>query len=152
MCLVTNQQKPFVADRDIMVYKKLIKNGDDYHSPIQHLFKWKPGEVRHTPLKKVEKNKGIQAYDRRAAIRYYSSFSSDLLLSSLYLNKKSIIIGSGFHAATTRERLGKDYLAKIYTFVIPKGSKYYEDVTGLIVSDTIKMLKPEKMDVASAVF
>jgi len=146
MCLVTNQQKPFVADRDIMVYKKLIKNGDDYHSPIQHLFKWKPGEVRHTPLKKVEKNKGIQTYDRKATMHYYSSSSSD------FLNKKSIIIGPGFHAATTRERLGGGYLAKIYTFVIPEGSKYYEDVTGLIVSDTIKMLKPEKMDVASAVF
>lgn len=52
---------------------------------------------------------------------------------------KILIIAGGFHAAKNAERLQQNlgYSNAITEFIIPKGAKYFEDKTGLIVSNKI---------------
>ena len=158
MCLLTNQIKPKIADRDIIVYKKLIRlYSCDYGitklvSLFKSHFEWIIGKTYKTRMT-------VYPHKKSPDKQYF-----DILVQDAYLNvveqkdryhpnckhlvkvpkcSRTRCVVEGFHAFTTLDRGGR-YKDDLYIAIIPKGSKYYTDKTGLIVSDQMKILKQYK--------
>ena len=146
MCLITNQQEPKVLKKDLIVYKKVIEKITKpltFSSSIQ-FFEWIPGVIYKSKLRKVPKHKRNEClgFDDIVYNAYYKREYGDYF-NYIFKSKKTIAIDLGFHAALSRKRLEINYFTtnkNIYKFLIPKGSLYYKDSTGLIVADTMMML------------
>lgn len=136
MCLITRQKKPRITKRDRIVYKYVHIDPDgsiwSYFIPG---FKWRNGRVRqhklgissNTPL-------GSHKFDGIVAAAYMK-----------YLDKKVTVVSTGFHAATTKKRLTVTRNdAPIRKFLIPKGSEIFTDITGLIVSNKMRLIDTPK--------
>ena len=130
MCLLTLQNKPLVAEEDIIVFKMFYQLPLDaaVYSPLQH-YRYVIGKEYKTEMR-TSKDKSV--YDRRAEVS----------LNLHRYNPSKRYIGAGFHAAFNIERYNgigiyNGYNAFIYQCTVPKGSKYYTDDTDLIVSDCI---------------
>ena len=152
MCLLTNQLKPKIADRDITVYKKLrkvfIANTKimKLRSYFKSDFEWIIGKTYKTKMT-------VFSYKKSPDKQYFDSLVQDAYLKDRYHpNYKHLVrvpisrtrcVVEGFHAFTTPDRIGRNK-NNLYIAIIPKGSKYYTDKTGLIVSDQMKILKQYK--------
>lgn len=131
MCLITEQKRPFTATEDMAIYK-LFEN--KMYSPLMG-FKYEEGKVYKTALRRGDKtcfDNIDQNYLENEYGRYWQNFVGGKIKS----------IGRGYHGALKRKRLysGEKYLNYgriIRKVIIPKGSKYYLDATGLIVSNQI---------------
>ena len=131
MCLVTNQKTAIIAEKDITVYKIL---GKDLNAIFTN-FKYVIGKINETEIKHSEKWYCLGIIDEE------------------YLNKKYpprwrrhpdlICLGEGFHSFETEEiaKIVNDYIYKhvdnIFKCVIPKGSEYYINEVGFIVSNSL---------------
>lgn len=128
MCLITNQQEPKIAQEDITVYKNLFKIGNVFQS-IFNKFEWKLGELYRT---KIEESPDWCSYDDTDNNYLNANYNGWTRRSHEELK----CFGSGFHSAK-KGRLrtyGSEILVEC---TIPKGSEYYEDFTGLYVSNQI---------------
>lgn len=142
MCLITTQKESLIAKRDKKVYK-IMK--PDLISPFQG-FKYRYDKLYSTKIQKED--------------RFYWSCMDDV--DETYLDNNHpgwkdgklpelICIGSGIHSALTKKRLqltvDSMYHSKMMVIIkctIPKGSEYYLDATGLVVSNQIIINKPIK--------
>ncbi len=134
MCLITNQKTYRIASEDIVTYKALYKNKNVISSIYKTEFVYELGKEMQTVMKKV--------LDRTPADHFVGDWIS-VNFDSVY-NGKMISIGPGFHSATIKKRAlyhtcGRN--SHVFKCLIPKGARYYEDGTGLIVSNRIVIVK-----------
>lgn len=132
MCLLTYQTKPSIAKKNIRVYKVFIVLNKDNTllSPYMH-FKYTLNQLF------VVNNAffGINTKNR-------SPF--DNWATEVYRNRGDLLFNvqsyaEGFHSMFTlsRAKLGMRKDENIYECIIPKDSLYFEDETGLIISNQI---------------
>ncbi len=131
MCLITEQKKAKIARRDMTVYKEMIPVSDDIaKSPYQY-HSYILGELYTT---KIEQGKDWTCYgprDERWLDNNYPMWNLGKQADKL------ICIERGYHACMTQDRVPEGSRECIYKCTIPKGSEYYTDKTGLIVSNQI---------------
>jgi hypothetical protein len=140
MCLITLQQTPSIAEEDITVYKILHRKSK---STAYQYFEYEVGKLYLTEIEIVQKHEKWLAFDK-IALKWLDSISPNW---SRRKPSNLICIEKGFHSAMNSERLTdkndkKDniiYNFILWEFIIPKGSEYYVDGTGLCVSNQIIM-------------
>lgn len=140
MCLITEQKVALIAENDIECFKKVIIIKDSITSAFYN-FKWEYNKIFKTKIvvKTIKLDSKSCFYDIASSDYYMTHFSSELLQS----------ISEGFHSFLNVrsvgefERLG----ATIVNAIIPKGSEYFVDKTGLIVSNQLIILNNESINV-----
>lgn len=166
MCLLTNQQKPKIAQKDIVAYKifrkitkpkSIIAILSNY--PVETLLSWQQnfvwlrGKTYTTELKR-HKSDSFIPLDNEAAEAYLKKSEKESKISYHKSNLKwsrTKSISEGFHAALNEDRLthfrlthffetGYGIELVLYKVIIPRGSEYYIDKTGLIVSNKMRLL------------
>ena len=120
MCLFATTKRPYTAKRDLTCYKAIRKSNYSRNGRL----KYEVGRKYHTEMLKD----------------YNDTFADGVV--GVYGDQSGFPVGAGFHSTKTIQRLLQscsNYAnsSKIAVFIIPKGSKYYLDDTGLVVSDTI---------------
>lgn len=160
MCLITSDPTILIAEEDIIVFKllqpKLIKQKNGKYLPSSDIFtggyysnikgfSYRVGEVhKHPkPLKKPDHS----AKDWKT----FKASHMDSRVLSVYSNNRNLhAFTHVFHAflptrfESPQEIRWYEFLPLekfMYECIIPKGSKYVIDETGLIGSDTIKIIK-----------
>lgn len=131
MCLITEQRRLLTATEDMVVYKLFE---DKFYSPFRG-FKYEKGKLYRTVFRLGNEN----CFDAIDAEYFNNTYGINW---RIFIGSEFKSIGQGYHAALKRKRLysGEKYLPKNRTIrkcIIPKGSKYYLDPTGLIVSNQI---------------
>jgi hypothetical protein len=135
MCLVTFQKEPFIAQKDMIVFKTVrIMNGKLIPSIFTDFWQYVIGALNETKIERIYKN--ISFADNIASKYFKEKYkipsTSDILLLGAWA------IGPGFHSY---KHIARDtYLYGNQTLVkctIPAGSEYFEDPTGLVVSNKI---------------
>ena len=130
MCLITTQKTALIADEDITVFKVLTQNqGSIYQS-----FKYELG---------VEYTEKIEHSDEWCCL----GILDIEWLHSNYPNgwkrhADLICLGEGFHSIdsleTAKKVLKEEYEStKIFECTIPKGSEYYKDAVGFMISSSL---------------
>ena len=131
MCLITKQKEAFIAEEDIIVYKVL----SDGACSIFERFEYELGEIYTEQIKES------------------SRWDCLGILDSVWLNKEYphhtwqghrdlICLGKGFHSID-KLKSAKEVLkgsrddSKIFKCTIPKGSKYFKNQVGFMVSSSI---------------
>jgi len=136
MCLITEQKKPKVADKDIVCYKAGGYNKQkNIFWGIYYCFEYELSKLYKTKLKE---STDCFYYDSEAIEQYGLNpfhFRPGKLMEEL--KKRYNIIGSGFHSAESLDRLKREGRSEKAKCIIPKGSLYYKDKTGLLVSNQI---------------
>jgi len=144
MCLITLADKKVqIATEDITVYKYLDISEDDYivgkayiKSPYND-FTWEMNTLYETelvilPFIDTDSDNNI-LYGDKIAADYYEAFMNR------EPNNKLIVVTEGFHSYFTLERAKSK--SCIFEAVIPAGSEYLLDETGLVVSNKVKIIK-----------
>jgi hypothetical protein len=127
MCLLTQQSKPIIITKDLIVYKDVKKVEEDIYISSHEGFKWKKGVLEQRCL-------FVCTCDPQ------TSSSLDYITNNYYFNKNKVLsISIGLHAYCDKER-PSHLFGKLKEFLIPKGSEVYYDATGLIVSNQMMML------------
>jgi hypothetical protein len=142
MCFIAKRQPYKVAKEDIPVWKILEK---DYKSAYQG-FQYREGVLYTQRMYEVKKTKQYVGGFDCVSSEYLSNISNghDWGFERL---PELIYIDRGFHSITDKMR-GQKVIRRygiknsiLVEFIIPKGSKYYEDGTHLCVSNRIIMKK-----------
>lgn len=125
MCLVTRQIKPKVLKKDLIVFKAVHENNEEVVSRY-YRFTWKKGVLEETEMKTLR-------------CHFQCAEKFDDVVYQTYVYKKGLFteVSEGFHAFKTKARY--PYVT-IREFLIPKGSLYFEDKSGLIVSNQMMLL------------
>ena len=118
-----------IAKRDFYVYK-LGKVSDRGFKSLYQNFIYEPKEIN----KKVELNP-IQFFLDESSYVIYEGYHSykeiTMHYSELYIDSRMV------HLGKTVDRINLFNLYYIATFIIPKGSEYYENEDGELVSSNI---------------
>ena len=140
MCLVTKIKKVKIAKRDITVWKIL---NEDLSTIFQENFQYNKGELVKSSF----------SYDHQDG--HWKVFNNNIRkkLNDKYprwsfKHKGMMCIARGLHSVLTKkdairysnEGLSKFFNAKVFKAVIPKGSEYYKDGFGQIVSNQLIIL------------
>ncbi len=133
MCLVTKQKEALIAENDIPIWKLLTKEKLGYFFSFPYIF----NTVYQTKMK-ID-NIPVNYFDNVVADYYnFKDFIED--------SKTLTHIHEGLHSFIDKERI-KNYRSNhlcinsiVVEGIIPKGSLYYIDYTGLVVSNQIKLL------------
>jgi hypothetical protein len=115
-----------IAAEDLIVYKVLSVPSPDYFCSIYRSFGYKVGQLYKT---KITRSTNGTVFDSRDDIAY-DNFDP----------KELIFIKQGFHSANKKLRLSHevdDDTKVLVECIIPKGSKYYTNRTGCVVSNQI---------------
>jgi hypothetical protein len=132
MCLITEKQSYKIAKRDIPVWKHLI-NGS---SPLMG-FKYEKDVLYKQPIQLVTE----EDFYNRTEWEWVTPFDKVAMEHYCYhpdiMNPNLIYIEIGFHSFYKRAISSQFDFEDIVDFIIPKGSRYYKDETGLIVSNRI---------------
>ena len=133
VCLVTEQESAKIATRDMVVFKLFnIADDGELYSPYIG-YRYKAGKQPRITLSPID------VYG--CGTTYFATYFDEIAIDA-YEDICSIFeVREGYHSATTRSRL-KDIIEdepywKILKCIIPSGSSYFEDVTGLIVSSDL---------------
>lgn len=133
MCLVVHRDtQKKIAEEDIIVYKELRYIYENVVSACYQDFEYVLNTFYKTEIKESEE-------------QYHTCYDEldDHTLSSTYenwtRNKDLVSYAQGFHSAMSQDRFKElsYYNSSIYECVIPKGSEYYENLSGLVVSNQI---------------
>lgn len=127
MCLITEQQKPHIAQEDIIVYKILKKT----LVSMYQFFQYKLGKLYHCEIKETNIATCFDDRDQKILEKKYPNWD-DIIPELKYFDE-------GFHSAISKNRL-KSYVDdyhNIFKCTIPKGSEYYTEPSGLVVSNQI---------------
>ena len=142
MCLLTYQKEPKILTEDLVVYKILER---DFRAYTFKHFVYKVKKLYKTVITKIE----INSYEDDFLFcddldqNYYKPLIKDLN----YKEGEIVAIQEGFHSAKSVERVKQISVYSdpfIVKCIIPAGSEYYEDETGLCVSNQIIIV--EKVD------
>lgn len=149
MCLITSKRDYQIAEEDIPVFKILTA---DYRSVIQN-FKYLPNILYENYLGIITEEILKESPELWYEIRPADPIDGNYLREELNWNFKHgyddrfTYVTRGFHSYFTEDRaktiynIGvENYNNIIVKFMIPKGSKYILDDTGLCVSDKIIMI------------
>ena len=144
MCLITTTRKVKIAKRDIIVWKIMVEESDKVlYSPYQG-FRYVKGRKYKA---KITETKDYQwrcfdDTDEDWLLEHYPNWTDRAKIDSNY-DGKLMCFQKGFHSALNKKRLTHINECNDYTTVkciIPKGSEYYKDTTGCIVSNQIKVI------------
>lgn len=133
MCtIISKKQKghPKTAETDIEVFKICNKFNEDIATSLFQDYPYRKDKKHETDFTYADPRYegGLDAKEAK----YYSS-----------LEGEAECVKNGFHALNTldKDRISKlgclEYESWICSFIIPKGSKYYKNPTGCIVSNQI---------------
>lgn len=140
MCLITEQKVALIAENDIKCFKKVIIIKDSITS-VYYNFKWSYNKVFKTKLvvKNIKNDSKARYYDHVSQDYYTNLFPSELLQC----------ISEGFHSFLNIRSVWKyePLGTTIVQAIIPKGSEYFIDKTGLIVSNQLIILNDESINV-----
>lgn len=127
MCLITTQKKPLVATEDIKVYKLLNKD----MSTLYVDYRYKPDILLKTQVRQSDDWSCFDDIDYDYLNKNFKGWTRG--------HKELKCFGQGFHAALSIKRFLKTKSKSdiIFPATVPKGSRYYLDATGLIVSNQI---------------
>lgn len=143
MCLIVHKSaKEKIAEKDIICYKRLwYEDGVSYHA-VQQCFRYKLGKEYKTSFTLVEETSmlgvdfkfpdeySIDAY------KQYATKKDEYGKPELYTRMKDVrIYQQGFHSYSSKKHKYERY--PNVRCVIPKGTKYVKDKTGLICSEAI---------------
>lgn len=137
MCLITTQKTALIADEDITVFKVLTEN----ESAVYQLFTYEIGKVYAEKILDSEEWCCLGILD------------VDWLQSTYPTGWKRhadlICLGQGFHSIDNIESAKKVLVEgnenhKIYECTIPKGSEYYKDAVGFMISSSLVVNKQLK--------
>lgn len=139
MCLVTEIKTPFVAEEDMVVYKILCNKNGKICSVIECYF-WDIGEIHYAEIS-FKTPEHLDCTHDDVVYEFYKNYSLEELIQ----------VSKGFHSAESIERLQKSWLwhyvesennsEHVVQCTIPKGSTYYKDSTGLLVSNQLRVDK-----------
>ena len=144
MCLITTQKIPFIADKDIVCYKALSEVGGLLWAIHRDSFSYNLGVLYETKILKAAE------YDRRFVfdVEDNKALERDGLSVQDRISRMDelgyVSYGPGFHSAQEPERFVKNDPNDIYECIIPAGSEYYVNPSGLMVSNKIKIVKKWK--------
>ena len=130
MCLITRQKTSLIADEDIKVFKVLTKNG---HA-IYQSFKYELGKIYTEKIQHSEDWSCLGIIDIEwLHLNYPNGWRREPDL---------ICLGQGFHSIDTLESAKKILMeieesSNIYECTIPKGSEYYKDAVGFMISSSL---------------
>lgn len=127
MCLITTQKEPLIAKKAMTVYKALsydLLSPYTYYQYIPHILY--ETEIKNSSEWSCYDNVDMDYLNEK----YGKAWSAGQV-------KKLKCIGAGFHSALTKERLRGEVGEHLYECVIPSGSSYFLDETGLCVSNRI---------------
>lgn len=139
MCLVTEQLEPIILEEDKIAYKTVkvmhSPTPDEYVKSVCQGFSYKLGKLYSAVI-------AHEPESEKVYVRYYS------LEQEIYYErtppKTLVTISTGFHGFINLET-AEYYLEEgrevIVECTYPKGSEYYEDATGLCVSNQIIISK-----------
>lgn len=131
MCLITTQREPKVATEDMVVYKALVKRDETTASSVYQSHKYTLGQLYTTEIGESDEWCAADYADSNWLTTNYPDWHKGKRKEEL------ICIGAGYHAGVQQERIEESFTEPIYECTIPKGSEYYLDATGLIVSNQI---------------
>ena len=138
MCLVTKQRKAKIAKKDITCYKQL-----GYGLVSRYMkYRYYVGVVVTRPLH-VEFNINDWFPLDQIVSNEYGEVKDGYRYSErekLIRTKRANEVSSGLHASLTTDRLEENVEHGLYEFLIPAGSEYFTDKTGLIVSNQIMLV------------
>lgn len=139
MCLLTTWKKPKTAIEDIVVYKVLeIKKLETSEIVLvsPYMFFTYNFNTLYTTEFEAEASDDPCPFDEEAQENRDNMINNGISYWA---------IGSGFHSALSEKRLqfNTSYYKKPFQGIIPAGSLYYEDSTGLIVSNQIIIRKED---------
>lgn len=115
----------------MIVYKALITSSKTTANSIYESHKYTLGKLYQTQIEETNYWCCADNVDSKWLDNNYPEWHRGKRTEEL------ICIGPGYHACTTIERTEKLASDPIYECTIPKGSEYYLDATGLIVSNQI---------------
>ena len=138
MCLVTKQRRAKIAKKDITCYKRLHPDLRSYYQN----FKYSVGVLVTRELRVEYNIKDWFPLDSHVAIVYGDPMymKGSFMFSDrneILRTKSANQISDGLHASLSIDRIGG---VSVYEFVIPAGSEYFIDKTGLIVSNQIMLV------------
>ena len=142
MCLLTYQKEPIILKEDKVVWKVMRKQTSEgipsyfnrFYYTLNTLYK-----------EKINICNTVEAFDDAQCRKYVESVA----IRTYILKKGVISIDKGLHSFTDKNLAryyapsGSSYKS-LYKAIIPAGSEYYEDETGLCVSNQIIIV--EKVD------
>lgn len=148
MCLITRQEKAKIAKKDIEVYKEVIEvykeveiyssiinsNSNIINSKVQG-FQYIIGKKYSTELAPKSISGLRIGIDFKVQDEIVSRIYSQICYAYGHIiitNDNIKVISKGFHSFKTKNRSHYNAIC-----IIPKGSEYFEDETGLIVSNQI---------------
>ena len=127
MCLITTQQEPLIAQEDMIVYKMMNKNLQSIYME----FNYNLNELYQTDIR--EEDDRFYCFDiihRKYILENFPDWNSDFLPKGLKC------FSHGFHSVNSQERI-EHFYGSVFECTIPKGSEYYTEPTGTIVSNQI---------------
>lgn len=136
MCLVVHRDtQKKIAEKDITVYKELRHIYENVVSACYQDFNYRLEKLYKTEITKETPNEVIHTcFDCKDAEVLMKAYGD-----SWRINENLVSYAQGFHSALAQDRFKElaYYNSSIYKCVIPKGSEYYENLSGLIVSNQI---------------
>lgn len=130
MCLITDQKNPMIAEEDIIVYKAMERGLRSffrkYPYTLNDLFETKIQQVTNSVWNCCSMIDGEYLKKRYNVKR----------IRDLQGNPDLICLGEGFSSCDTLT-LALKLGGETYECTIPKGSEYYKDGVGYIVSNKI---------------
>lgn len=134
MCLVVHRDtQKKIAEEDITVYKELRHIYENVVSACYQDFNYTLEKLYKTEITKETPNEIIHTcFDYKDSVVLMEAYG-DFWRTNVDL----VSYAQGFHSASDQNRFKVSYYTSIYECVIPKGSEYYENLSGLIVSNQI---------------
>jgi hypothetical protein len=126
MCTaILKGQKPLIAEKDIIVYKA------SYKEENENIF-----------TSMFERYRYLKENLHRAEMTFTNDFCVSDRVEQDYVEDRGeenfLFVKKGFHSFVSIERIRKEYSGgEVAEFIIPKGSKYYSNECGNIVSNAI---------------
>ena len=133
MCLLTNQQKPTIIRKDLIVYKILSYDLKPvFFSSEAYIL----GKLNKTIIRKSDDTTPFDSHDIKILEKKLGYLNHDTYYS---LTEKGInILGQGFHSCKSIKRCHREDIRDcIFECTIPKGSEVYRNPSGLLISNKI---------------
>lgn len=128
MCLIVKQGTRIkIAKEDLHVFKMLY---GELESPALTGFIYTQDKLYETKIQKSRDFNCMDEFDRKALLKLFPSWANGVGVDSY---------GAGFHSMLKNEKKrlwGTGFY--MYNVIIPKGSKYMVNPSGLIISNKIK--------------
>lgn len=140
MCLVTVTERK-VAANDIPVKKLFEKEAYLQGKYVSPYFQYQyPDKGLQPKVEMVVERKTVATGYEWSGITFFDYCDADYYKKN-HTGETVSVISKGYHSANTERATPYhtlfDYSMTMVDCFIPKGAEYYEDATGLFVSDTI---------------